>query len=463
MGEFAETTRYRFSALAQTIGTVRPGDMVGGMKAAKSMMTEMEGTSQKLGVNFKDLANIMPQLAMQAQSSGVGFNTIKKLFTELAPAAKLQGMSLETLGMNLQSAFAGRAPVQLRMLLSTLGMGGEQLKMLTRIGATGNVKALISMMQSGISNKAVTNMSKMWSSSSMANMERMKNSISKIYMTIGNIVMERLDIYFERADKWITANKVKIDRIAKVIGSDVVVGMKKLVQILGFVQDHWKAILYTVLAVKGASMASSLVGGVSGIIGGGIKIASALGFAGQYGSLGGGFAGLLGMVGKNVVMFGTLAAAGWAAYEVIKAISILKTTSNIKKATQAQAIETTKHITTDISNYLTKFQRLGMIGTAQKSNLTKMIEGSGLSKAIQKQMIGTLNMLKTVKGAVGVEAKEAPKEKHQTHIHIGHINITQDFKGDALPDKVLLRFQADLEKLAEKQRISNVSPVFGAT
>ncbi len=454
MGEFSETAHYRLAALAQSIGMVKPGDMAGGLKASNTLMKDLETTANKLGLNFESLANIFPQLAMQAQGAHVPFRTMKKLFLDLAPAAQLQGMSMETLGESLQEAFSGRTPVLLKQILGQLGMSSQQLIMMSRIGATGNVGAVIQMMQKSLTGKAATGMTKLWSESSMARVERIKNTIAEIYMTVGDIVEVQLDKYFEQIDDWVKKNKTEISRVAKIVGQDIVKGMKDLIKVLGFVHDHWKAILATIIAIKSASTALSVARGIGAISGGIVGLSKTSSLLGLFSS----------SIAKNVATLGLLAAAAWGAYEVMKAISILKETSDIKKATREEAIASTKHATSSITDYLTRFQKLGMIGAAQKKSLTNLISESGLSKAIKDQMIGTVNMLKVVRSAVGVIIKpeKPPTVKPEQHFY-GNIVIHQDFKGDALPDKVILRFQADLEKLAEKQRISNVSPVFGAT
>lgn len=461
MGEFSETTHYRLAALAQSIGMVKPGDMAGGLKASNDMMKDLMSTANKTGINFQELASVFPQLVMQAHSAGVSMTTMKNLLIGLAPAAKLQGMSVETLGQNLQMAFAGRSPTQLKQLLGQLGMSSQQLIMMSRIGATGNVGAVVSMMQKTLSGKQAAGIGKLYSESSMARIENIKNSISDIYMTVGSIVEVQLDKYFEKINEWVKNNKAEISRVAKIIGEDIVIGMKKLVHVLEFVNNHWRAILATVLAIKAASTVSSIASmfGGSGVgslaMGAGSSI---YGFITSITSVTAGLSGLALVLTSTATALAGLAAVGYLA---VKALNIFISTKKIEQKTASYALTAQTNDSMHRFQEIKKFRKLGVIGEAQKKNIIHdLIHEQGLSYT---KAASYFKGIKTQKAGVSLTTPEKPPVvKPEQHFY-GNIVIHQDFKGDALPDKVTLRFQADLEKLSEKQRISNVSPVYGAT
>lgn len=454
MGEFSEHAENQLMALAQQMGAVKRSDIAGGLKYARGMMKDLMGDANRLGISFKELASTFPKLAMQAQASGVPVNTIKTLFERLSPIANEFGMSTQALGENLQGAFIGRIPRELKTILGTLGMSAQQMKIMQRIGMFGDVKGIVGMMSSVVKGQEATAIIARHQETVEALTNKIKNSFTDIYMLVGQIVLKDLAGYMKQAYDWINKNQVLIKQTANTIAKDIGIGMKDLVKVLGFVQEHWKSILGLVLAVK---YGSSIMA-VGGMIGGAAKT---VGFMSQYGSLSAGFAGLAGVIGKNIINFGLLAASTWAAYEVFTVISTLRDIHNIKKATAAENIATTINANKEISSRLSTFQRLGMIGKGQKDAMEWMIK-KDLPKALAQQMMGTLNLLKVVSKDVNIQKSEKPPVAgHQTNIY-GDIHITQDFKEGALPDKVMLRFTADLEALAEKQRISTQAIPFGA-
>ena len=505
MGEFAETSEYKLSALAQTFGMVKPGDISGGLKIAADMMKELQSASENAGVSFTQFLPTFTSLAMQGRESGVSLNQTLSVLKSMAPAAQLLGTNISELGQQIQMGIAGRIPRSLILLLQQEGMTAqqyEQLKILQRIGSTGQpiAKHFMSILESVTKTKSALSLQQAYLLTTPAIVNRIKDTFDKVYMSVGHIVLAKLDVYFEHVAEWMTQNQDKITIIAEKVGTDIVKGLQLMVRLLEFASKHWKAILATTMAYKALTGLGGLAT-ASGVIGGAVGEAGAVGGIGTMigkmissTGVGSGFAVLIQVLSKasmglsslagamDAVALGPIVAFGAAIAALIAAFGILgyaiysyKKISAIYAANKQQEITSDLKYISDMNTVLGRGGKLNEMQIQLYNQATKYLHQAGvavptapattkISAAIPKMSLLDIATKGFHEGKE--EAKKTPIETSKKADTIqnfyGDLTFHQDFK-DVTPDKVMMHIVDQFERIAERSRQSGFTPAFGAT